>query len=106
GVDASYHKHIEAFLKNNEIEVGHEAAHSWKGAVFAGNELMFGRVGILMQIGVYVKQASLLTDKWYQKVGGNFYLWQQEKGVIKECAVGVYLKTHKAQAELSEFALS
>jgi len=105
GLDYSYHSEIYAFLKNNEVDPGNEKKKSWKSAVFAGNEFLFGRVGIMLQLGVYLKQASLTNDPYYEKLGANFYLLQQENGVLKECAFSILLKTHKTQAELAEFGL-
>lgn len=105
GLDYSYHKRIEAFLKNNEIFPGEEKAHSWKSAVFIGNEFLLGRVGILLQFGYYLKDTAIPVDPYYQKLGGNFYLVQQERGPLKELFLSVLLKTHKAQAELAEIGL-
>ncbi len=105
GVDYSYHQHVYTFLRNNEILVGQERANSWKSAVFLGNEFLFGRVGILFQVGWYIKQAYLKQDKYYEKLGGNLYLVQREKGFLKELSTSVLLKTHKTQAELVEVGI-
>ncbi len=105
GIDYSYHKKIEAFLKNNEIFPGEEKKHSYKSAVFVGNEFMFGRVGILLQVGYYIKDAALKLDPYYEKLGGNLYLVQKEKGILKETFLSILLKTHKTQAELVEVGL-
>jgi hypothetical protein len=106
GVDYSYHQNIYAFLRNNEIAVGEERAKSWKSAVFAGHEFLFGRVGIMLQAGVYIKQAELTKkDKYYQKLGANVYLLQNEKGLLKELFASCLLKTHTAQAELVEVGI-
>jgi hypothetical protein len=102
GLDYSYHKRIEAFQKNNEINPGDEKAHSWKSAVFVGNEFQYGRVGIILQVGVYVKDAALRQDKYYQKLGVHFYLLRDAEGPLKDLTFGVLLKTHKTQAELAE----
>lgn len=105
GVDASYHSFVEAFLKNNEIHPGSEARHAWKGAVIAGNEFTFGRASVLVQVGVYVREAYLRLDPFYQKVGIQYYLRRQEKGLLKDVFVAALLKTHKVQAELAEVGL-
>ena len=103
GVDYSYHEGIYAFLKNNEIEPGHEAQFSYKSAVFVGNEFLMGRVGVMLQMGFYLKQAMLKQDPYYEKIGANYYLVQREKGPIKEFFLTGLLKTHKSIAELAEF---
>ena len=104
GIDYSYHQNIYAFLRNNEISVGEERANSWKSALFAGHEFLVGRVGILFQLGFYIKN-PVVKDVIYQKLGGNFYVIQQEKGVLKELYISGLLKTHKEQAELVEVGL-
>lgn len=105
GVDYSYHQHVYVFLRNNEIVPGKERANSWKSAVFVGNEFLFGRVGIMLQVGWYLRQAMLKQDKYYEKLGGNLYLVQREKGLLKELYTSVLLKTHKTQAELVEIGV-
>ncbi|XZF13164.1 acyloxyacyl hydrolase [Chitinophagaceae bacterium MMS25-I14] len=105
GIDYSYHTNIYAFQRNNEINVGNEAANSWKSAVFVGNEFLMGRVGIVLQVGYYIKEAALRLDPYYEKIGGNLYLIQRENGPLKELCVSAFLKTHKAQAELAEMGL-
>ena len=105
GVDYSYHQGVYAFLRNNEILVGEEAKNSYKSAVFFGNEFLLGRVGVMLQIGVYVKQTYLKQDMYYEKIGANYYLIQKEKGVLKELFLTGLLKTHKSIAELAEFGI-
>lgn len=105
GIDYSYHTNIYAFLRNNELDVGEEAKNSSKSAIFVGNEFLFGRVGIMLQVGYYIKQAALRLDPYYEKLGGNLYLVQNEKGPLKEMFVSVLLKTHKTQAELAELGI-
>jgi hypothetical protein len=105
GIDYSYHESIYAFLRNNEIDPGQEAAHSWKSAIFVGNEFLVGRFGILGQVGVYIKQAYLKTDPYYEKLGLNYYIIRKEQGPFKELFLTGMLLTHQATAELAEFGL-
>jgi hypothetical protein len=105
GVDYSYHDGIYAFLRNNEIYPGTEKAHSWKGAVFVGNEFLLGKLGFLLQVGGYFKQAYLKQDAVYEKLGLVFYIVQSEQGLWKELAVSTLLKTHQTQAELVEMGI-
>lgn len=105
GLDYSYHKGVEYFLKNNEIFPGQEAAHSWKSAAFIGNEFLMGRFGLVLQLGFYLKQAELVYPKYYQKLGYNFYLIKKEKGPVKELCIYSMLKTHRSQAEFIEFGM-
>ncbi len=105
GIDYSYHTGVYAFLRNNEILPGEEAKNSYKTALFVGNEFLLGRVGVMLQIGFYLKQTALKQDIYYQKIGANYYLLQKEKGPIKELFLTGLLKTHKSIAELAEFGI-
>ena len=105
GFDYSYHSLLYAYLRNNEgmVPTGTEREHSYKSAVFAGNEFLLGRVGIVLQVGYYLHQAIQVQGKVYEKVGFNFYLVQREHGPIKELFLYTGLKTHLSVAELAEF---
>ncbi len=105
GIDYSYHSDVYAFLRNNEIVPGQERQYSWKSAVFFGNEFLVGRVGVVLQVGIYIKQAYLVQDAYYEKIGGHYYLIQKENGPIKELFISAFLKTHKTIAELGEFGI-
>lgn len=104
GIDYSYHSDIAAYLKANSfVSPGTEAAHSYKSAIFGGNEFLLGRVGVVLQVGVYIHQAFLTQALYYEKIGGNLYLVQREHGPIKELFLCGFLKTHLSVAELAEF---
>ena len=105
GVDYSYHSSIYAFQRNNEINVGNERAQSWKSAVFIGHEWLFGRMAVVTQVGVYIKEAVLRQDPYYQKIGYNYYLLRREQGGLKELCLSIMLKTHKSDAELVEYGV-
>lgn len=105
GVDYSYHDNIYSYLRYNYLLPGREAQNSWKSALFAGNEFLVGRVGIVLQAGFYIKQAYLTTLPVYEKIGGNFYFVRREKGPIKEFFLCAFVKTHETVAELGEIGL-
>ncbi|GAA4460494.1 hypothetical protein GCM10023093_03230 [Nemorincola caseinilytica] len=104
GLDYSYHQQITAFLRNNSfVEPGTEKQHAYKMAVLAGNEFILGRLGVVLQVGYYVKQAFQSQGKLYQKLGGNLYLSRNDKAFVKEMYLCAFLKTHLSTAELAEF---
>ena len=105
GVDYSYHESIFAYLRNNNFYPGQEAANSYKTAVFAGNEFLLGRVGVIFQVGYYLQQSGVKLDPYYEKIGGKLYLVQKEHGPIKEFFLCAFLKTHLSDAELGECGL-
>ncbi len=102
GVDYSYHEGIYAYLRNNGLDIGQEAAHAYKSAVFAGNEFLLGRVGVVLQLGYYLQQSALPLGTFYEKIGGNFYLVKRETGPIKEFFLCAFVKSHGIVAELGE----
>lgn len=105
GVDYGYYKNIYMFLKNNEISPGKEKANSWKSAAFIGNEFLLGKVGIVFQLGYYLHKGYLTEKKVYQKLGGNLYILQHEKGLLKELTLHCFLKAHSPDAELAELGI-
>jgi hypothetical protein len=105
GIDYGYHKNVYAFLQWCNLHAGNEAAHSWDGGVFIGNELMIGRLGIVTQAGVYYKQTYLAFDPLYEKIGGNYYLLKREHGPIKEFFLSAMLTTHAIVAEYADFGI-
>ncbi len=105
GIDYAYHEDVYAFLKNYGVREGNEKANSWDGGIFAGNEFLVGRIGIMMQVGMYYHQTYLKFDDVYEKLGGNLYLIKKEHGALKELFVSALLNTHGAVAEYCEFGL-
>lgn len=105
GVDYTYHSEVYRFLKNNEIAIGEEAKNAWRSSLFIGNEFLVGRIGILFQIGYYLKDVYLSDNSFYQKLGGNFYVVQQEQGLLKELCISALLKTHREKADIAELGI-
>jgi Lipid A 3-O-deacylase (PagL) len=102
GMDYYYHDEIYQYLRFNGLEPGHEAQNSWQSALFAGNEFIFGRMSIIVQMGAYLHQTYVKQDPVYEKVGGQYYFVQREKGPVREVFMSVCLKTHETVAELVE----
>lgn len=105
GLDYSFHENIYAFLRNNEIYPGEERKHSWKSTIFGGVEFLYGRAGLVVQVGTYLKEAHLKLGTIYQRLGMNWYLIQKETGAIKELFIATHLKTHMTQAEYAELGV-
>ena len=105
GADYAYHNDVHAFLINYGVNYGEEKQHSWDGTFFAGNEFLVGRVGLLMQLGVYYHQTFLKFDAVNEKFGINYYLIHAEHGPVKELFLCARLITHEAVAEYSCFGI-
>ncbi len=105
GLDYYYNTAKYAKLKSIEHFQGSEFSHSTQAAAFLGNEFLLGRLGILFQLGYYLHKMDEQKENLYQKLGGNFYLVQKEKGPVKEVFFSAILKTHMANAELFEMGI-
>lgn len=106
GVDYSYYKSLEAFMKNNGIHEGDEAKYATQACVIVGNEFLIGRFGILLQVGVPFKKTVRENDGMYfPKMGYNFYLLQNEAGPVKELSIHSYIKANRFEADLIEFGI-
>ncbi len=105
GADYAWHGDVYAFLKYNGIHEHNQRDYAWDGAVFAGNEFLVGRVGIITQLGVYYHQTYLKFDDLYQKYGVHLYLIRKETGTVKELFLSALLLTHEITAQFSEFGV-
>jgi len=105
GVDYTYNAAKYAKLKSIEHFPGDEYNHSTQTAVFLGNEFLLGHLGVVLQAGYYLHKMDEQTDNIYEKIGGNFYVIQKEKGPLKELFFSALLKTHMATAELFEMGI-
>ena len=106
GADYTYNSAMCASLKDNERNIGEENKYSSQSSVFLGNEFEFNRFGIVLQAGYYLTKIDQQTEKYYQKIGGNFYFYKSEKGILKEGIFSLLLKAHTNRAELLELGLN
>jgi lipid A 3-O-deacylase PagL len=107
GVDYAFHESTTAFLKWVRFYPGRERQNSWDGTFFVGNEFLVGRLGILAQLGYYYRQTYLKFDNSHlnEKLGVNYYVFKNEKGIFKELFISAMLATHTSVAEYAEFGI-
>lgn len=105
GLDYGYHQAVYDFMRFQALETGNERNRAWNAGLFAAHEFLYGKVGLYMQVGAYVRQTLLAKAPIYQRLGMNWYLLQNEKGLIKELTITTLLKTHYATAELAELGV-
>jgi hypothetical protein len=106
GADYTYYKSLENFLRTNEMFPGEEKKQSYQAMIIAGHELMLGRFGLLMQVGVPLKRTYRENEGLYfEKLGYNFYIIRNEQGPIKELSVHSYIKANKLEADIIEFGI-
>lgn len=105
GMEFERHMSVYYFgLLNNNFQSRREARDaSYSTMVFAGEEFMFGKVGLLLQGGVYLKKVSLLTSRpYYEKLALRYYFPPLGKTGLR-FHTGVYLKAHFIVAEYFAF---
>jgi hypothetical protein len=105
GADIYYNTRMYSFLKSIEHFSGHEGSKSYQAAIFLGNEFLLGRIGLITQVGYYLHKMDDQKANLYEKIGGNIYLVQREKGFLKELFLSAILKTHTTTAELFEMGI-
>lgn len=73
--------------------------------LFVGIELLYGRVGIPFQFGVFTKRMRNQDTPWYQKMGFQYYIYRNEKTFLKRVFAGPLLKSNKINADYIEFCV-
>ena len=87
---------LETFSFNSEAEA---RKRSSRWMFFVADELLFGNIGLLGQIGVYLPTNPFLTGGTiYNKLAIRYYFPAIPKSGIRFHA-GIYLKSHKTVAE-------
>jgi hypothetical protein len=105
GIDYHYHTHRYYFALNSGAVVDNKWRQAGQFAAFVGHEFIYGKFGIVGQLGYYFLPAIDQSEKLYQKIGGNFYALRKEHGTIKEVYFSAILKTHLTVAELFEMGI-
>ena len=105
GIEYEYNKSIRAFGEHVEAFVDDRDARkrSSRTMLFVANEFLFGNIGILLQLGTYISpNAYLIPFPVYTKLSTRYYL--PAIGRLKtKFYVGVFLKSHKVNAEYIAF---
>lgn len=105
GFEYEFNKSIYVFgLHTFQFDSKKEARQqSSRWAVFLGDEILFGNVGVYGQVGVYLPtKAWLLPFSFYTKLGLRYYLPALGRPKTKFYA-GIYIKSHKITAEHFSF---
>ncbi len=105
GVDVTFNERNLAFLKNNAYCPGKEKKGAWNSSVFGGIEFLFGKLGMPIQAGFYTKKMANEGKVWYQKLGMNYYIYENNQTFIKTFYLSTLLKTHLSTADNIEFCV-
>lgn len=104
GVDATYFEKLYAIYKGNGLYKGKENMQAMRYSVFLGNEFLFGKIGLPLQLGIYLNR-PIQGPFIYQKLGLNYHVYQKSVSKIQDIFLFTQLKTHLVQAELAEIGI-
>lgn len=102
GLEYEQNKNIYAFALQSTHAMTRDEAfrQASRYSVYVADELMYGRVSILLQVGFYVatKKSLFIPDFWYDKLGLRWYFPPIGRPSTQFYA-GIYLKAHRISAE-------
>lgn len=105
GVAFEYIPSITDFLYSNDLMSKREAKrNAFITSLFWGDEILIGRVGCFVGLGVYIPPSKLMTKPVYFKTGCNYYLAEFGKRKGFKCFVGMNVKSHTSVAQYWEVA--
>ena len=118
GIDTYYNSGYRQYLESqqpNELEANF--VNSSVISIWIGNELLIGRMGIILQVGYYLHNPFLkyfikqdeTADQLKAYIPGRFgvqyYLKDHFHGARSNAFIGVYVKSNMGQADFLEFSL-
>lgn len=121
-LDAYYNTSYRSFLESQDVSVMQSSfGNSSVVSVLIGNELLYNRVGLVIQAGYYVhnpflryyikdvlqssKTGQLLKAQMPGRLGMHFYLKDPLRHKGTNCFTGVFVKSNMGQADFLEMTL-
>ena len=95
GVEGFYDRSLKADLADT-LRPGTTGPSVLKIGVFAGHELLFGRLAFVTHLGFYVYDPYKSSTAYYERLGLNYHFTDRLFGAID-------LKVHRAVADVIEF---
>lgn len=106
GVEAAWDMSKEAFKKDQEITDPLYKFQTFRPALSLGHEYLFGRIGLLTQANIYLRNTFARSSFWNARLGSRIYLNSPFKKPHKTNAfLGIYIKSHVFVADNLEFAV-
>ena len=100
GVETNYYESIRWFVLNQVAFPSNQAtAKALKVAPYLGVESFFGRFSLLLTTGFYAYNPFLQRQPLPAKLGVQYYFRPTYQHYGKQLLVGVYLRTHYANAD-------
>lgn len=105
GLEVNYYESIYHFILNQVAFLDNQQRRAFKVAGFVGYEFLFGRITAPIQVGYYAYNPFFQDFDLYFKLGLQAYLYPTDTRFHKNLFVGIYLKSHFAQADYVELGL-
>ena len=118
GIDTYYNSGYRQYLESQQPkELEANFVNSSVISIWIGNELLIGRMGIILQVGYYLHNPFLkyfikqdeTADQLKAYIPGRFgvqyYLKDHFHGARSNAFIGVYVKSNMGQADFLEFSL-
>lgn len=105
GICFEYRTDIVKFVELSDLQDYKDVdpiKESQRWSVTVGDELLMGKLGFSAQVGVYLHKPLNLPSPYYFRLGLRYYLLDPEKHRYLP-HLGVYLKSHTANAEYFGF---
>lgn len=98
-----YELDMSIYRFGQHILLFQDRAEAFEGAsrrmVFLANEFRFGHSGILVQVGTYLGDTSVMVPwTYYNKLGYRYYFRDSGRHRVRP-HIGIYMKSHKIIAE-------
>lgn len=97
GLDGFYDRSLKADLADT-LRPGTAGPSVLKAGVFAGHELLFGRLAFITHLGLYVYDPYKTATLYYERLGLNYHFTDHLFGAVD-------LKLHRAVADVIEFKI-
>lgn len=117
GIFVNYYTSFHHFIVSQEMYENRQALHATTVVLFAGHQLMMGRLGLDVKLGLYLwnpfrrKYHSEIIQKpeplkmlSSNKLGVNYYFFDPSRSTFN-LYVGMHIKANLGQADFTEFSL-
>jgi hypothetical protein len=117
GIFINYYTSFHHFIVSQEMYQNRQALHAATVVLFAGHQLMMGRLGLDVKMGLYlwnpfrrkyhteiIQKPEPLKMLSSNKLGVNYYFFDPARNAFN-LYVGIHIKANLGQADFTEFSL-
>ncbi|MCI4669351.1 MAG: acyloxyacyl hydrolase [Bacteroidia bacterium] len=105
GLESTWDLSNQAFKRDQEFNGPDVAFQTFLPSISIGHEYLFGRIGLLTQANIYLRNTFSRKNFWTSRLGSNIYLKSNFIDPDHNLFVGVYIRTHVFVADFLEFGM-